>query len=213
MTPNPALDAVKNDYLNSGLDSWLSNFGDVYYHPDAELDSIENYTLVDNGSWKPTAIMHLNNDDYVALTHTEGASWDEASDHLDGFWRKKGKIALEAICLDTDTGDQFVNGVLAVSSYSPLGSLVKSDDPIDNAVPSDDAFQNALPCSMLYTKEAVNWAKLSVQELLTDDEKSLGMDYIGTMFAHTGGTGSALAYTANIEQQDFDWAFTPTQIN
>lgn len=213
MADNPALAAVKSDYLNSGLDSWLSNFGDVYYHPDAELDTIENYTLVDNGSWKPTAIMEMDNGDIVALTHTEGASWDEASDHLDGFWRKKGKIALEAICIETDDGEQFVNGVLAVSSYSPLGSLVSSDDPIDSAVPSDSEFQDALPTSMLYTKEAVNWAKLGVQELHSDDEKSLGMEYVGTMFAHLGGSGSAIAYTADIDGRDFDWAFTPTQIS
>lgn len=208
-----ATEIVTEAYFASGLDTWLSEFGTVYYHPDVEVDSVETYEVVANGNWLPYAIVDFDGGDLVALSHMPGAEWSDAAAHLNEFWRKKGLISLEAICIRTSVGDTFVDGVLSVSPCSPLGTLVSGDTQARDVLISDPEFIDSIPLSMLYTHEVVNWGAMSAQELAEHEDKSLGMEYVGSLFAHTtGSTPTPVAVTASTSQSTFDWEAAPHRL-
>lgn len=205
---------ITETYLASGLHEWLSDFGTVYYNPEAATDSNninKTYTVTD-GDYHPDAIIDFNSGELAALTTIDGADWQAASRHLESFWQANNDHALEPTCFDMPDGQQFLDGILAVSPYSVLGALCNTDTFDDESFPDSQEYANARPLTMMYKHQAVQWTKEHVKDIATDTSGgAVGPDFIGVLVAQTTGqTDNPIGLLSEVDNKSLNWKSTTT---
>lgn len=200
---------ITDTYLASGINDWLSNFGTLYYHPDANTDSngIEQTYSVMSGEYEPDALIHFDTGELVALSAIGGADWEAGAAHLQSFWQNS-ETAVSPTCFELPSGDKFLDGILAVSPYSVFGALFNSDTIEDEAFPDTTEYTDARPLTMLYKTQAVQWTKEAVKEQVTDtDGDGVGIDFVGVLVAQTmGSTDSPIGLLSAVTDSHLDWS-------
>lgn len=205
---------VKDAYLASGIDEWLSNFGTIYYHPEAATDSnnIERtYTLTD-GNYRPNALIDFDSGELVAITAINGTDWQAANTHLNEYWQNADN-ALQASCFEMPAGDQFLDGILAVSPYSPFGALFNTDELESEHFPGTPEYANSRPLTMLYKEQAIEWTKQTIKDIVTDSTGgAVGVDFVGVLISQTtGNTDVPIGLYSETSDKTRNWSTGTTQ--